>query len=364
MKLILLFVIATLHLSAALTCVRIGEGAVAPLHQQKLLQHGVTTVGVIESDLKKKEGVLTKELKWFESYEEAGFVKPLFWDICTPPDQHLSTIKKIIRVDPKAQIIVEKPICMSYEIGELQELLKTFQGKIVVNENYLSSDVTETVRKIAFEELKIKPSRIVIEMDKNRTQDFMKGRYVDPEGAFKYEGTHIVTILQSILDPLQLELPPQPQALAYEDLSPSFPLQGSADIIFRIEDLEINLYSSMKGTIKNRFPSYMRTVIKDHETALRYRVLAIEGLSQEGTLTTIVGFYEPLENHPRSIGEVVMLVNGVFYKSLGTVSDDTMGKHLGKAVDYFSGKTEQNPCPPETGIAIVQILDQVLPKSD
>lgn len=336
---------------ALTTCVRVGEGTVAPLHEQKLKSHDVQTIGIIDTDEKKK----SSPFKWFESYEAAAAANPTFWDVCTPPDQHLSVIKKIIAVDPKARMIVEKPICMSHEIEELNEVLKTFQGKLVVNENYLSSDITEKVRAIAFDELKLQPTRIVIEMDKNRMADFKKGRYVDPEGAFKYEGTHIITILDS----LGIPLPSKPTSVVYEDLSPAFPQQGSADILFESGSLQVKLYSSMKGTLKNHYAPYARAPIEEHETAPRYRVVAIEGGA-----TTIVGFYEPLPNHPRSIGEVVVLVDGKVIKTYPSIPDDTMGKHLGKAVDYLTGKTEVNPCPPETAIRIVERLDSVLPKAN
>ncbi len=354
----LILTFMSLQLSAV-TCIRVGVGTVAPLHEQKLKLVDVETAGVIEIDEQKKAAVLAKGIKWCNSYEEAAILKPLFWDICTPPEEHLPVMKKIIQIDPQARIIVEKPICMSDQVGELQELLKTFQGKIVVNENYLSSDITETVRKIALEDLKLKPTRIVIEMDKNRTADFKKGRYVDPEGAFKYEGTHIITILDS----LGLPIPPKPTSVVYEDLSPEFPLQGSADIVFEMKDLQINLYSSMKGDIKNHYPPYSRPPIKEEETAPRYRVVAIEGISQENIPFTVVGFYEPLPDHPRSIGEVVTLSDGKIVKTIPSIPDDTMGKHLKKAVDYLNEKTDTNPCSPETGIRIVQILDSVLPQN-
>ena len=346
----------SLQLSAS-TCIRVGVGNVAPLHEQKLKLANVETAGVIEIDLKKKAAIVGRGLRWCDTYEEAASLKPLFWDICTPPEEHLPVMKKIMEIDPVARIIVEKPICMSYQIDELQELLKSFQGKIVVNENYLSSDITETVRKIAFEELQLKPTRIVIEMDKNRTTDFKKGRYVDPEGAFKYEGTHIITILES----LGLSIPSKPTSVVYEDLSPEFPLQGSADILFEINDLQINLYSSMKGDIKNHYPPYSRPPIKEEETAPRYRAFAIEGVSQENIPITVAGFYEPLPDHPRSIGEIVILSEGKIVRTIPSIPDDTMGKNLKKAVYYLSGKTDTNPCSPETAIRIVRILDSVLP---
>ena len=190
----------------------------APLHQQKHLQHGIVTIGVIDIDPLKKEVALKRGLLWLESYDEAFALKPDLWDICVPPEEHLPVMKQIAAVDPNARIIVEKPICMSYQVQELYEMLAGFQGKVVVNENYMSSGITETVLRMAFETLHLTPRRIVIEMDKNRIVDIKRGRYVDPEGAFKYEGTHILTIVQAILERLKISLPMRPDFICYKPL--------------------------------------------------------------------------------------------------------------------------------------------------
>lgn len=366
MKLIVLLMLVC-PLSADQTCIRVGGGTISPVHQQKLQQHAVETLGIIDNDPSKKDVVLRQGLQWFESYEQALEQKPDFWDVCVPPEVHLVVMKKIIETDPKALITVEKPICMSYQISELCQLLKTFQGKIVVNENYLSSEITGTVLKIAFELLHLTPHRIVVEMDKNRIADIKRGRYVDPEGAFKYEGTHILTILLSVLDKLSIELPNRPNTIDYEPLIVSgrtLENQGSADILFKIDQLEINLFSSMNGTIKNRYPAYSKDSILEEETAHRYRILAIEGESPDGTLYTVVGFYEPLAKHSRGIGEVILLKNGEWIKSFGEIADDSMGNHLGRTADYLLGKTSVNPCTAERGIEIVRLLDRMLPKTE
>jgi hypothetical protein len=348
-----------ISLVASETCVRVGDGTVAPLHRQKLEQEGVAVLGVIDTDFSKKEGVLKKGLQWFDSYEGAFVQKPGFWDICTPPETHLDVIKKIIAIDPQARMIVEQPVCMSGQIPELLEVLKDFQGKIVVNENYLSSEVTEKVLETAFKKLGITPRKIVIEMDKNRIADIKKGRYVDAEGAFKYEGTHMLTILQSVLGQLQLQLPPNPTIKVYEPMVVSdrmLPHQGSAHIVFKIGEIEVDLFSSMKGDILNRYPPYEKEKISEQETQVRYRVLAIVGEPY-----TVVGFYEPLADHPRSIGEVVVLKDGKIVENLSQVADDSMRKHLGRAANYLLGKTDVNPCSIEEGIKIVQLLDCMLP---
>lgn len=340
--------------TVAETCVRIGEGTVAPLHQEK----GIKTIGVIDTDSKKKEGVLKRGLQWFSSYEEAALQKPGVWDICTPPETHLEVIQKIIAVDPTANIIVEKPICLSAQIPALQEVLKNFQGKVVVNENYLSSDVTKTVMDVAFNKLKLTPRKIVLEMDKNRIADVKRGRYVDPEGAFKYEGTHMLTILQSILQRLSLELPLEAEKVVYEPMQAgdeTLEKQGSAEIVFKVQEVAIHLFSSMKGDIKHLYPPYGREAITISETGVRYRLVAIVGDNH-----TVVGFYEPLPNLPRSVGQVFVLKDNQVIEKVGDIPDDTMGKHLQQAANYLLGKTEINPCPATTGVEIVQLLDRML----
>jgi predicted dehydrogenase len=335
-------------------CIRSGDGTVAPLHEEK----GIKAMGIIDTDPTKKENVLKRGVQWFASYEEAAAQKPRFWDICTPPETHLGVMQKIIELDPNANIIVEKPICLSSQIPALQELLKGFQGKIVVNENYLSSDVTQTVMQVAFDKLRIKPRKIVVEMDKNRIADVKKGRYVDPEGAFKYEGTHMLTILQSILERLSLELPLKPETVVYEPMHVGEKLlekQGSAEIVFKVGDVSVHLFSSMKGDIRHAYPPYGRGTIHESETAVRYRAVAIEGDEY-----TVVGFYEPLPNHLRSVGQVFVLKNKEVVEKVGDIADDTMGKHLTKAADYLLNKTDTNPCPAATGIEIVKLLDRVL----
>ncbi len=359
----LIFAVVCTPLFAAQTCIRVGEGTIAPVHQKKLEQHGIDTLGVIDTDSTKREATLKKGLQWFESIDQAFAQRPDFWDVCVPPEEHLPVMKKIMQVDPYARILVEKPICMSYQISELLELLKSFQGKIVVNENYLSSEITETVLKMAFETLQLQPRKIVIEMDKNRIIDIKRGRYVDPEGAFKYEGTHILTILQSVLDKLNVSLP-MPNYVQYEPLvfsDRSLENQGSADIQFKIGNLDVLLFSSMNGTLKYPYPPYAKECILEADTAYRYRILAIEGESLDSNLYTVVGFYEPLANQPRCLGEVALFKNGKLVTSLGEIPDDSMGAHLHKAADYLLGKTTSNPCTVEAGIEIVQLLDRTLP---
>jgi predicted dehydrogenase len=148
----------------------------------------VTTIGVIDLDEKKKKLALEAGFQAFSSYEEAFKLKPDFWDICVSTDFHLNILKTIISLDSNANIIVEKPICHFFQIDTLKKILENFQGKIVVNENYVSSNITKTVRKLSAL-LNLKSTRIISEMSKNRTADIRNRRFLDQEFfAFGYEG--------------------------------------------------------------------------------------------------------------------------------------------------------------------------------
>ncbi|NER38299.1 MAG: hypothetical protein F6J93_30815 [Oscillatoria sp. SIO1A7] len=72
-------------------------------------------------------------------------------------------------------------------------MLKNFKGKLVVNENYITSLVTKKIKELIID-MDLAPHKVVSEMTKNRINDFINGRFLDNNlGAFGYEGSHIVT---------------------------------------------------------------------------------------------------------------------------------------------------------------------------
>jgi predicted dehydrogenase len=278
-------------LGVCMACVRIGFGAVAPMHEDKL-KDTVKTVGIIDTDPAKKLKIVEKGFCTLDTFEEGVGKKPTFWDVCTPPETHFSMIKEILLVDPEAHILVEKPLCLFHQIPELQKALESFRGRIVVNEQYLSSEIPQKVKEIAFKELKLVPKRIVIEMDKNRTKDFQAGRYRDPIGAFGYEGPHMITILQS----LGPEYCPKDQTAItrrFKDIEIPEKLekQGLADISYSVDGVSVQLFTSMKGDIVNRYQPYCPVRnIPATDTQSRYRVVAIEGENEKKEVYSVVGF--------------------------------------------------------------------------
>lgn len=348
----------THHEIMSLNCVRIGYGAVAPIHEQKLTSLGVKTVGVIETHAEKKMKIIADGFFSCDTYEEAAKLKPHFWDVCIPTDQRLFVIKEILRVDPYAYILLEKPICSIDQIDEFKALEKS-NAKFVVNENYLSSQITEKVKKKVFDELKLKPTSIIVEFDKNRIQDFKNGRYQDPRGALNYEGTHMITCLQGLGSQF---LPTGNIAKKYEDLfiHTLLPHQGLADISYEVNGIAINLFSSMKGDVKHSFPPYGIDSISENDTKRRYRVIAVKGIDPQGNHATVVGFYEPIEGLRRSQGAIVLIRDEKPKEfEIEYVEDDSMGQHLKKVVNYFKGE-EKNPCSVEEAIEAVITLEPML----
>lgn len=335
-----------------LNCVRIGNGRVAQCHHEKLNVLGVETLGIIECSVSHKKGG-AEDLRVFSSYGEAAKLLPGFWDICTPTESHLSEIKRIIRMSPAANILVEKPVCTLSQTKELRRLLTEFKGKIVVNENYNVSQVTETVRR-SVETLRMRPTKVVSEMSKNRTKDIMEGRFLDTEHlAFGYEGTHIIT---NVLNLGEWYFPAVAGNSQYDDmLLPGKRLakQGRVEKRYTARNgAEVILYSSMDGRIGHFYPgSCTERIIPAVDGKTRYRVLAVEDARMGAT---VVGFYEPLKDLTRCVGQVHVFNNGKpvdFY----SVADDTMLRAIKSAVGYFQNRSA-NPCSVERALGVLEMF--------
>lgn len=340
----------------------IGFGTVAPLHRQKLKDYGVEAIGYIDIDPKKQNVITNAGLIAIQSYREAFERNPDFWVISTPPDQHLPVLEQIIAVDPEANIITEKPVCTVAQIPQFREIMKRSKGRVVVNENYLSSDTTKKIMDIVLEKNLILET-IKIEMSKHRGADVKNGRYIDPMGAFSYEGTHMYTILHYLLQNIcgRFEISDEIHKIV-DDLEIDgkiYARQGSADISFKVKGIEVNLFSSMKGDIKTLFPPYVSNQIPFGD-ATRYRIAALVGVDPEGKKWTIVGFFEPIPGYPRSISAVAIFnAEGKRVQFIENIKDDTMGGHLTRAVEFFKSESMENPCTVEQAIEVTEQVERL-----
>jgi hypothetical protein len=344
-------------------CIRIGNGAVAPLHRAKLAEIGVETAGVVEIDPARRDDAARQGLRVFGSIAEAFASEPDFWDVCVGSRQHLAVLEEIVGLDRRACVIVEKPVCVHSQLDALHALLERFSGKLAVNENYLSSTVTHVLRTLAFERLRIgAPARVVVEMTKNRGPDFARGRFLDEEsGAIGYEGSHMLTVLELLGEDL---LPPPGHAVEAraEDAEVGAPggrrllrRQGAAEVRWTsATGVEVELYTSMVGATKHRFAPYQVGDIRPGSGA-RYRVAAVEGHDRRGRPVSVVGFYEPIATLGRALGAVAVLREGRVRGLLGPIPDDSMGVHLGRIVEYFR-RGGENPSPVERAAKVAASL--------
>lgn len=341
-------------------CVRVGNGSVALWHEKKLRDIGIQTLGIIDPNLVKQQEAVKRGINLFSSFAKAAETRPLFWDICSPTDTHVEAIRNIIEIDNEANIIVEKPICNYSYIQRLCELLKGFKGKLVVNENYLSSSVTQKIKELIIS-LKITPYRVVSEMTKNRINDFINGRFIDNKlYAFGYEGSHIVMNVMALGEKY---LPQKIRKVFYEDINIDIndknyflPKQGIAQKDYTaINGAEVILYTSMTGKIKYFDPGYSPEHFYQAPEGqnVRYRVLAVE---DHNTGITVAGFYEPIIGQNRCEGRVVIYQNSIVQKIIPSIVDDTMGTSMKNAVEYFQGK-RKNPCAAKTAIQIVELMN-------
>lgn len=348
-----------------ITCVRVGYGSVAQIHERKMQECGVKTVAIVEANEQKALQAKKNGFTVFNSCLEAAKFNPTFWDVCVSTDQHFKIIQNIIKFAPQANILVEKPICLFSEIPRLTKILANFPGKITVNENYASSIIKDMVQKIAFQDLQIHPQKIVVEFTKNRELDFTRGRFIDNElGALGYEGSHMVTLISELLEEF---IPHNILQTTFSDFifrssQQCLDNQGSAYIHYKTPSgVEIELYTSMMGKIKYSYPLFSIEDIQYEDQDSKYRILALYGVDSHNDQYCIVGFLEPIHFFNRCYGAIYVTKNNKIEKIIAPLCDDTMILHFQKVLRYFQGEAE-NPYPIEKGIKVVEILHNVTDK--
>lgn len=336
----------------------IGYGNAARIHKNTFPEAEI--IGAFDNDSKKVEELRKdSQIFFYRSLEEMLHCSPEpdYFDVSTPTDSHFVVVKEILSKYPAARILVEKPVCMPSEIEELRKLeKKNKEARITVNENYMSSQVAQNVRRYT-EEVGMKNPDVSIEFSKNRIPDVEKGRFLDKElFAFGYEGPHMLTCVNSlngdkrIESILRAELRPMRLSNGY-----SIEDQGGGLLNYISNDGSIvNFYTSMIGkafielTVSDKLPKY--NIANPDE---RYRVMRLD----EGTMA-VWGIFEPIPNKPRGHSMVLVSDSGKI-KKIENFDDNHMRLQQQRAVAFFEGKGK-NPCNVETAIGIVEDLDFVV----
>ncbi|MDF5723547.1 MAG: oxidoreductase [Rhizonema sp. PD37] len=340
-------------------CIRVGYGTVAPIHERKMRECNVETVAIVEVDEQKRLQAQLEGFTVFSSCQEAAKLNPTFWDICVSTNQHLNVIQSIVDLASQANIFIEKPICLFSEIPALRRTLLNFEGKITVNENYASSTIKNLMQTIAFNELQIHPEKIIVEFTKNRELDFARGRFIDQElGALGYEGSHMLTLVSEMLEdyvPGRI-LENKFSDLIFKSSEQLLENQGSAYVRYKsLSQVEIELYTSLAGTIKYKPPLFCIEDIRYDDLNSKYRFIAVYGRDCHNDKYCVGGFFEPINSFKRCQGAVYVTLNNKVERIIAPIKDDTMLQHFQQTLNYFQGVAE-NPYSVEKSIKIVEIL--------
>jgi GFO/IDH/MocA oxidoreductase family protein len=361
----------------SLSCVRVGFGSIARIHEDVLGRLGVETVAVVEADPGRHDRIREVGLTPVADYGEAAARRPGFWDVCTPTESHAEVLSAISAADRDADVIVEKPICDHGDLPVLRPVLEGHRGRIVVNENYCSSVVTEAVvGHVA--RLALRPTKVIVEMTKHRGPDYLAGRFIDPVlGAFGYEGSHLIAAVASLgesyrdgavydldVDDIALDDAEgsvlDDSAWDAEETQGRVVLcgQGGAFVGYETQSgCRVELYTSMSGIVGYPCPPYAppSARIEPTDPVTRYRVFRVDGTDPSGTAHQVVGFYEPLPGRARGEGAVALFREWEMTDLLAPLGDDTMIQHLHRTLRHFSGQGP-NPCPPHWAVRTLEQL--------
>jgi nucleotide sugar dehydrogenase len=341
------------------TCVRVGLGVSGDIHHQALSRLGVRTIAVLDSDPDRRIAKAAPDMPAFASYAEVAAHSPGFWDVCVPTSVHPEVFQAIIAADPEANILIEKPLCDFADLPEVSQLLARHRGRVVVHENYASSAVPAAVAE-RVRDLGLRLTGVWSEMSKNRTRDFLEGRFVDEYlGSFGYEGTHLLTVVEAMG---RDDLDGEPGDVTMTDLTlpdgTTLARQGTASVTLPgSQDCPVRLYTSVDGAIGHPHRPYAPSgrQIPADDIATRYRVLCAQGADADGQSYHVAGFFEPVSGQPRGLGVLATYRNGVQIGEPEVMDDDTVTKHLKRTIAYFGGDPD-NPFPVARAIRHVQYL--------
>lgn len=221
------------------------------------------------------------------------------WVVAAPSPAHLSVVRRLLRLDPAARILLEQPACPPQDLPGLLRALDTHpDARVLVNDVYAHSPAVHRFARILRATADSEPGdrivRITVEFTKNRERDIARGRFVDTRyGAVGYEWLHMLALVRAILPRAEYErylrTPPSlvtPEMRVFTGGVPRLP--------------EIELYTSMQGRVgfpqfagdAFRYPLARRRIARGHipyGSELRYRFADVAFAS--GARVTLV--FEP-----------------------------------------------------------------------
>lgn len=175
----------------------IGLGKIGQLYRTYLSEMGYEILTLDHSEKIDRD---------FESVEQipGAFIERIAaWIVAVPTSDHLDVVRAILRREPLAKILIEKPICLPRQLNEMRALVDTHPlAQIAVNDVYAFSPVVRRLAEL-ISGYGAEVESVKIELSKNRDRDEKLGRFTDPEfGDWGYEGFHLFSIRDSLIDGL------------------------------------------------------------------------------------------------------------------------------------------------------------------
>lgn len=218
---------------------------------------------------------------------------PGLWVVSSPTSTHLAAVRQIVRSDPAARILVEKPA------GGLPDLLALVtelrdgapRAQVVLSDLYGSGSFHDAVRR-AVTALGERPTEIAIELSKDRRPDELGGRFVCSDyGPYGYEWFHILRILTALVPqsgflPV-LERPPTTER--YDGTRWTWELPGIAVTAASHVDGTIGLPDLVDGACRCRppVPGRSRRLLVRTPSGAALHVNLDDGRTSHVALTTV-----------------------------------------------------------------------------
>ncbi len=324
--------------------VQIGNGKAAKFHRENYPLN-TKVVALVVRDVVKHQQLVRNDPTLPKDVlvtDEVGDVQSKFanviWDVVSDDETHLDYVKKIVAVDNRAKIMLAKTPYNTSIIRPYQQILRQNpQVKISITENYAVSNVSIKLREL-LAQYRLQPERIIIEFTKNRVKDIIEGRFIHPTlGVLGYEGSHILTILQT-LDLALTEV----KSAAFEDLvlpdGRVFKNHGSCLIEGRANGVRVTLFTSMIGKIKYPFEQLGVRGDIGYGDETRHRMVIVEDAQMR-----LVAQYDPVPEYERYFGRIVVLRNHQVIERIESIEDNTVRKILGRQICYLSGQGCEQP---------------------
>lgn len=179
----------------------VGYGVAGRLHTEILTALGATpaVIDPKHQDLPASLRTFPHQVSELPSSVAAGID---LWSVCCPTSEHLAVLRAILRHNPAARVLMEKPACRGHEIDAFNVLLADHPAaRIVVNDQYRHSTTLPAFTSlIATLEPGAPIDKVSVLFTKDRRPDSASGRFIDRDyGVLGYEWLHMLAVTRGIL---------------------------------------------------------------------------------------------------------------------------------------------------------------------